>query len=158
MAEACLEHPRIAAFALAVARSQHIEKLLDLTLIAYSRNRLPAGVETALLGKCYQLFNDWAQILGLGQRRDDLLMLDQRRRHVGEHGLAMRCRAVETAACKSVTHGTCLLELRLSIMLRLVFFGELFYVFRRPVRHFHAEMKPHLRQHFLDLVQGFAAE
>ena len=31
-------------------------------------------------------------------------------------------------------------------------------VLGRPVRDLHAEMEPHIGQHFLDLVQGFAAE
>ena len=38
------------------------------------------------------------QVLRLRQRGDDLLVLDQRRRHVGEHRLAVLGRAVETAA------------------------------------------------------------
>src|SRR5205085_9748097 len=36
--------------------------------------------------------------------------------------------------------------------------GELLDVLGRPARHFHAEMQPHLRQHFLDLVERLAAE
>src|SRR5215471_12049355 len=36
--------------------------------------------------------------------------------------------------------------------------GQLLDVLGRPVRDFHAEMEPHLRQHFLDLVQGLAPE
>jgi hypothetical protein len=40
-----------------------------------------------------------------GQRRDDLLVLDQRSRHVGEHCFAVLGRAVEATTPKSVTHG-----------------------------------------------------
>ena len=36
--------------------------------------------------------------------------------------------------------------------------GELVDVLRRPARHFHAEMKPHLGEHFLDLVERLAPE
>src|SRR5664279_1326109 len=36
--------------------------------------------------------------------------------------------------------------------------GQFVDIFRRPARHFHAEMQPHLGQHFLDLVQRLAAE
>src|SRR5262249_27103370 len=36
--------------------------------------------------------------------------------------------------------------------------GELVDIVGRPARHFHAEMQPHLRQHFLDLVQRLAPE
>mmetsp|Transcript_10721 Transcript_10721/g.27853 ORF Transcript_10721/g.27853 Transcript_10721/m.27853 type:complete len:390 (-) Transcript_10721:870-2039(-) len=40
----------------------------------------------------------------------------------------------------------------------VVFLGEAFNVFRRPVRHFHAEVQAKTGENFLDLVQGFAAE
>src|SRR5262249_38473460 len=36
--------------------------------------------------------------------------------------------------------------------------GQLVDVVGRPARHFHAEVEPHLRQHFLDLVERLAAE
>src|SRR5205085_1348966 len=36
--------------------------------------------------------------------------------------------------------------------------GEVLDVVRRPVRHFHAEMQPHRRQHFLDLVKRLPPE
>src|SRR6266700_6660699 len=51
---------------------------------------------------------------------------------------------------------------RLSSVLRSVMIfeplGQLLDIVRRPARHFHAEMKPHLGQHFLDLVERLAAE
>src|SRR6202044_2910818 len=37
-------------------------------------------------------------------------------------------------------------------------FGEVLDVLRRPARDLHAEVKTHLRQHFLDLVERLAAE
>src|SRR6185312_16346686 len=45
-----------------------------------------------------------AQFLRLRQRGDDLLMLDQRGAHVGEHRLAMLGGAVELAMNLAVTH------------------------------------------------------
>src|SRR4029077_6131390 len=51
-----------------------------------------------------RLFHDRTQILGLGQRGDDLLVLDQGGGHVGEHGTAMLGRAVEFPMDLAVTH------------------------------------------------------
>src|SRR6266436_2345941 len=36
--------------------------------------------------------------------------------------------------------------------------GQLIDIVGRPTRHFHAEMKPHLSQHLLDLVERLAPE
>src|SRR5258708_8078622 len=36
--------------------------------------------------------------------------------------------------------------------------GQLVDIVGRPARYFHAEMKPHLRQHFLDLIERLAPE
>src|SRR5690606_36729646 len=44
-----------------------------------------------------------------------------------------------------------------SVMI-FVALGEIVDVFRRPAGNVHAEMKPHLRQHFLDLVKRLAPE
>jgi hypothetical protein len=46
----------------------------------------------------HQFFDHGAKLLRLGQRRGDLLVLDQRTGHVGEHGNAMRRGTVEAAA------------------------------------------------------------
>src|SRR5665213_2897517 len=47
-----------------------------------------------------------------------------------------------------------------ALSLDLVFelLGQVFDVFGRPVRHVHAQMQVHAGEHFLDLVQGLAAE
>ena len=58
----------------------------------------------AALSERHELFDDRPQILGLGQRRRDLFMLDQGRRHVGPQRLAVLCRAVELAVGFAVTH------------------------------------------------------
>src|SRR5213076_3120402 len=51
-----------------------------------------------------QLLDDRAQFLCLRQRGDDLLVLDQRRAHVGEHCAAMLGGAVELTMNLAVTH------------------------------------------------------
>ena len=66
-------------------------------LVAELRDRLAAGMQVAALGERHQLLDDRPQLLRLGQRRDDLLVLDQRGGHVGEHRLAVARRAVELA-------------------------------------------------------------
>ena len=89
VAEAGLEHAGIAAVALLVAGAQHVEQLLDHGDVAHLRDRLAAGVQVAALAERDELLHDRAQLLRLGQGGGDLLVLDQRGRHVGEHGLAV---------------------------------------------------------------------
>src|SRR4029453_1836274 len=52
----------------------------------------------------HELLDDRSQVLRLRQRGHDLLVLDQRRRHVGEHGAAVLIRAVELAVGVTVAH------------------------------------------------------
>jgi len=61
-------------------------------------------MEAALLGKRHQFLHHRAQLLRLRQRGDDLLVLDQGRRHVGKHGTAMRGLLAELAVNFAVTH------------------------------------------------------
>ena len=60
---------------------------------AGSRISLTAGVQAALLAERDQLLDDRTQVLRLGQRGRDLLVLDQRAGQIDEHRLAMarRC-------------------------------------------------------------------
>ena len=104
VAEARLHHPRIAAIACLVARTEHVEELLHHGDVANLGNRLPAGVQAAALAQGHQLLDDRPQVLRLGQRRDDLLVLDQGGRHIGEHRAPMLGGAVQLAVGKSVAH------------------------------------------------------
>jgi hypothetical protein len=61
-------------------------------------------VQVAALAEGDELLHHRAKLLGLGQRGGDLLMLDQRRAQIAEHGLAMLRRAVELAVNLAVTH------------------------------------------------------
>ena len=65
---------------------------------------LAAGMQVAALGQRDQLLDDRAQFLGLGQGGLDLFVFDQRSGHVGKHGLAMGCSAVQLAVCITVAH------------------------------------------------------
>src|SRR6476620_10670268 len=61
-------------------------------------------MQIAALAEGDQLLDDRAQVLRLRQRGDDLLMLNQRNGHVGEHGAAMLGRTVELSMSVSGTH------------------------------------------------------
>jgi hypothetical protein len=63
-------------------------------------------MQVAALAERDELLHHRAKLFGLGQRGGDLLVLDQRRAHVAEHGLAMLRRAVELAVNLAVTHRT----------------------------------------------------
>src|SRR5580700_12229533 len=105
IAEAGLHDAGIAAVAVLVARADHLEQLLDHGEIAHLRDRLAARVQVAALAERDQLFDDRAQILRLGQRRRDLLVLDQRSAQVRQHRFAMIRAAAELAVGLGVTHG-----------------------------------------------------
>src|SRR5262245_57339895 len=104
VAEAGLEHAGVAAVAVLVAGTKHLEQLLDHGDVAHLRDRLAARVQVAALAERDQFLDDRTQVLRLRQRGHDLLVLDERRRHVGEHGAAMLAGAVELAMGVSVTH------------------------------------------------------
>src|SRR2546423_10038770 len=104
MAESRLEHAGIAAIALAIARAQHLEQLLHHRQVADLRDRLPASVEVSALAQRDELLDHRAQILRLRQRGDDLLVLDQSRRHVREHCAPVLRRAVELAMGVTMTY------------------------------------------------------
>src|SRR5215208_7069351 len=104
VAEAGLDDPGVAALAVLVAGRQYVEQLADLVLVAHLGDRLAAHRQPALLAEGDQLLDDRTQFLRLRQRGDDLLVLDQRRAHVGEHRLAMLGGAVELTMNLAVTH------------------------------------------------------
>ena len=125
VAETRLHDPGVAAVALLVARAEHLEELLDLGDVAHFRDRLAAGGKAALLGERDQLLDHRAQFLGLRQGRDDLLVLDQRRAHVREHGLAVRSILAKLAVSISVTHRTDPLLLCVTTARRTLYSGGL---------------------------------
>src|ERR1019366_799119 len=105
VAKAGLDDAGIAALAVLVAGGENVEQLSGLVEIAHLGDRLPAHRKTALLAERHQLFDDRAQFLRLRQRGDDLLVLDQRRAHIGKHRAPMFGGAIELAMNLAVTHG-----------------------------------------------------
>ena len=88
-------------------KSGHRAALLrNLAFVADLGDRLTAGVQVAPLAQGDQLLDDRTQVLRLGQGGDDLLMLDQRGREIGEHRLAVAYTAGEAAAFETVAHGS----------------------------------------------------
>src|SRR4029078_5402304 len=83
---------------------EHLEELLHHRNVADLRDGLPASMQIAALAERDELLDHGAKLLGIRQRGGDLLVLDQRRSHVGEHRLAMLRRAVELAVNLTVTH------------------------------------------------------
>src|SRR5262249_58259555 len=79
VAEAGLHHPGVAAVAILVARTQHLEELLDHLDIAHLRNRLAARMEIAALGARAQFLDNGPQGLGLRQCAVELFALDHGR-------------------------------------------------------------------------------
>ena len=104
VAEAGLDDAGVATLAILVAGRERVEQLAHLLEIAHLADRLTAHREPALLAERHQLLHDRAQFLRLRQRGDDLLVLDQRGAHVGEHRAAMLGGAVELAMNLAVTH------------------------------------------------------
>src|SRR5215813_9096578 len=104
IAEAGLDDAGIAALAVLVAGRQRVEQLLGHLDVAHLTDRLTAHRKAALLAERDQLLHDRAQFLGFRQRGDDLLMLDQRRAHVGEHRAPMLGGAIELPMNPAVTH------------------------------------------------------
>src|SRR5690606_28009850 len=80
------------------------EQLADGVLVLDLRDRLTASMQVAALAERDELFDDRTDFLCLRQGRHDLLMGDERGSHVGEHGLAVACGAVELATGFLVAH------------------------------------------------------
>ncbi len=75
--------------ALLVARRENREKLAYEGYVPDLGDRLPARMKVAALAEGDEFLDDRAQILGFRQRRDDLLMLDER---LAEFmNIALRC-------------------------------------------------------------------
>src|SRR5690606_5808727 len=102
--EARLHDADVAAVTLGVTRSQRVEQLADLRHVANGADGLTTSVQVALLGEGDQLLDEGTQFLRLRQGGRDLLVLDQRGGHVGEHGLAVADRTAELTIGGAVAH------------------------------------------------------
>ncbi|UIK13178.1 hypothetical protein LZK80_10290 [Rhizobium leguminosarum] len=61
-------------------------------------------MQVAALAERDELLDDRTDFLGLRQGRDDLLVGNQRSRHVGEHRLAVACSSIQLAAGFTMAH------------------------------------------------------
>src|SRR6185312_4404192 len=113
MAEACLVDAAIAAGALAVALGERGHHLVGDLLVLQRRDQAAARGEAAMLAHGDEALNHRAKILRLGQRRGDLLMLQQCMAEIVEHRFAMGLGAAEATTAETVTH------VRYSIRLKL---------------------------------------
>jgi hypothetical protein len=97
-AETGLHDADVAAVTGGITRSDGVEQLANGIIVADLRDRLAAGMQIAALAERDELFDDRTNFLGLRQGGHDLLMFDERSRHVGEHRLAVARGAVQLAA------------------------------------------------------------
>src|SRR5215212_4472865 len=104
VAIARLEHAGVTAVARRITRAKHVEQLLHHWRIAQLCGCLTARMEVAALCERDQLLDDRAQVLRLGKRRDDLLVLDQRGGEMLEQRGALVGAPIELAVCIAVTH------------------------------------------------------
>src|SRR5579863_5748085 len=105
VAETGLEDAAIAAGARLVALGQRRHHLVgDLGVLQGGQDLTPR-VQAAALAERDELLDHRTQVLRLGERGGDLLVLQQRMGHVVEHGLAVGGFAAEAAAAKTMAHG-----------------------------------------------------
>jgi len=102
--EALLQHAQVTARTARITLRQGREQLLGDDPVVQIGQHLAACMQTAALTQSDQLLDDRTQILGLGQSGLNLLVLDQRNRHVREHRLAVGRRPVELTPAHSVSH------------------------------------------------------
>src|SRR6185437_3621442 len=158
VAEPRLENAGIAAGALGVALGQRGQHLVSDLGVLKVGDQAAARREAAALAGGDEALDDGTQILRLGQRRGDLLMLQQSMGEIVEHRLAMGRSAAEMPAIHAVTHNELPRRRLLGLVRFLEALRQLLDILRRPVRNLHTEMEAHLRQHFLDLVERLATE
>ena len=71
---------------LRIAGPEHVKQLANHDLVTDLGQGLTAGMQVTALGQRDELLDERTQVLRLGQRGDDLLVLDQRGwDNVGEH-------------------------------------------------------------------------
>ena len=109
-AVAALQDAQVATGSLAIAGAELVEQLGHRLPVAQTvEGETPVGNAVGL-GERNQRLDDPTKLLRLGHRRLDDLVLEQRRRHVAEHGLAVRAVAVEFPSRLLMTHGLFLLS------------------------------------------------
>src|SRR6185312_15394007 len=82
-----------------------VEELGELGVVHQPRLSEPTVRKPAVLGERDQLLDVGAKLLRLGRGRRDLLVLDERGRHVAEQGRAVAGGALKFTAANTMAHG-----------------------------------------------------
>ena len=101
---AALENTGVPTGAFLVPRAELTEQLADGVLAASARKRHSAVGDRVVLGERNERLGNATQLLGLGHRGLDDLVLDERDGHVPEHRLAMRAVPVELTTTLTMAH------------------------------------------------------
>src|SRR3569623_1097143 len=108
-ADTGLDDAGVATVAVGVARGQHGELLHQLRVGEQARVRQATVGQATLLGERDQLLDVGTQFLRLGGGGGDLLVHDQRGRHVAEQGRTVGRGTLQLTAAYAMTHGNFLL-------------------------------------------------
>src|SRR5205085_2899560 len=106
LANAGLDDAAIAAVTLGVARSDHVKQLGQLRIVHQARLGDAAVRKTAALGQRHQLLDVRAKLFRLGRGGGDLLVLDERGRHVAEQGRTVARGALKLTSAYAMAHGS----------------------------------------------------
>ena len=85
-------------------RGNVLKELADGDLVVQFRGGPAAGMQRTFFGQCYQLLDERAQFLGLGDGGNDPASLDERDRHIAHQSQPMGGIAPERPADFSVLH------------------------------------------------------
>src|SRR5262249_3687030 len=101
-----LHDARVAAVHVPEGRRDVVEKAVAHVLVAQERDRLPAGVEAAVLAERDGALSDAARHLRLGLGGLDAPVRQERRGQVGPQRAAVGARAVELRSLAAMAHGS----------------------------------------------------
>ena len=105
-AETALEDAQVATLTGSVTLAQVVEELTNDSFRTSTVESQTAVSQAVCLGQSDQRLSNATQFFGFWQSSFDQLVLEQRHRHVLEHGLAVRAGAAEVTTTFTMTHGS----------------------------------------------------